>query len=396
MSEATDRADHNPAQRILYSDRFPVLDGLRGTAAFLVATFHFYQIVTPKLEDTPFAHAYLAVDFFFCLSGYVIGHAYDRRYKTLTVAQFLRARLMRLHPLLIVGTLLGLASYMLDPFAGSARATVSGGRLSEALFAGLLSLPSHTLPDRWGAYFPLNSPAWSLMWEYTASIVFAVILWRLRNFWLAVATAIAAIILVYVALHRGHLSTGFSWQTMPDGAVRTAFSFGIGLFLFRTGAAIRSRLGWGTLSLILAGIFSWPYRAGDTWLFDLAVVTMAFPAIVALGAGATIREPYSKAADAAGELSYPLYICHYALVTLWLSYCQSEGPGAVTFAVAVPCLLLVSVMVAGALSYGYDRPVRRFLSQISARPRVAGSARGRGKLRDGPMLDPEVRQAVRP
>src|SRR6202789_1286699 len=64
-------------------------------------------------------HGYLAVDFFFCLSGYVIGYAYDDRYGHLSVAAFLRARLIRLHPMAAAGVLLGLACYCLDPFSGN-------------------------------------------------------------------------------------------------------------------------------------------------------------------------------------------------------------------------------------------------------------------------------------
>ena len=53
-------------------------------------------------------HGYLAVDFFFILSGFVIGYAYDDRWDRMSLADFFKRRLVRLHPPVVVGTLIGL------------------------------------------------------------------------------------------------------------------------------------------------------------------------------------------------------------------------------------------------------------------------------------------------
>jgi len=58
---------------------FEILDGLRGVAALAVVVFHFMEIVIPDYSKNFIAHGFLAVDFFFCLSGFVIGYAYDNR-----------------------------------------------------------------------------------------------------------------------------------------------------------------------------------------------------------------------------------------------------------------------------------------------------------------------------
>ena len=48
------------------------------------------------------------MDFFFILSGFVIGYAYgDRWGKTLTVKNFFKRRLVRLHPMVVLGAVLG-------------------------------------------------------------------------------------------------------------------------------------------------------------------------------------------------------------------------------------------------------------------------------------------------
>src|ERR1700710_1216115 len=91
---------------------FEILDGLRGVAALAVVTFHFMEMVFSDYSHNFIGHGFLAVDFFFCLSGFVIGYAYDDRMPKMKVREFFRARLIRLHPLVVLGSLLGLASFL--------------------------------------------------------------------------------------------------------------------------------------------------------------------------------------------------------------------------------------------------------------------------------------------
>jgi len=78
---------------------FDVLDGLRGSAALLVVLFHIQAIAVGwRPEKQILSHAYLAVDFFFVLSGFVIGYAYDDRWSRLSTGGFFLSRLIRLHP----------------------------------------------------------------------------------------------------------------------------------------------------------------------------------------------------------------------------------------------------------------------------------------------------------
>lgn len=61
-----------------------------------------------------FNHGYLAVDFFFILSGFVIGYAYDDRWKKgFTKKDFFKRRLIRLHPMVVMGALLGVITFFL-------------------------------------------------------------------------------------------------------------------------------------------------------------------------------------------------------------------------------------------------------------------------------------------
>src|SRR5574344_3063257 len=86
---------------------YDLLDGLRGVAALLVLWYHVfegYQFAgnQPIIKTTN--HGYLAVDFFFILSGFVISYAYDDRIlKTMTLKNFFKRRLIRLHPMVVLG-----------------------------------------------------------------------------------------------------------------------------------------------------------------------------------------------------------------------------------------------------------------------------------------------------
>ena len=96
---------------------FVVLDGLRGVAALLVVIFHFLERLNPGHSTMWMGHGFLAVDFFFCLSGFVIGYAYDDRIAQMGLGSFLKARLIRLHPMVVFGSVLGLVAYYANPFA---------------------------------------------------------------------------------------------------------------------------------------------------------------------------------------------------------------------------------------------------------------------------------------
>src|SRR5271156_4262478 len=171
-------------------EHFEVLDGLRGSAAILIVIFHVFNYSFGW--DTPLSlmhHAYLAVDFFFGLSGFVVAYAYDDRWTQMSTLQFFRIRLIRLHPLVLIGATLGLLGYLLDPFSK----TMNRGPLSMVLLAyltSLLLLPSPPVAGRHNESQALNGPAWSLTQEYLANIAYALIFRKLRAVTLGIIFAV--------------------------------------------------------------------------------------------------------------------------------------------------------------------------------------------------------------
>lgn len=358
-----------------------VLDGLRGTAAISIVLFHFQLPTFDSVHPSGqwLSHAYLAVDFFFCLSGYVIGYAYDGRYGQMSRAAFLTARLIRLHPMVVMGVVIGLLTYVLDPFTAAPKLvpgpevqSAPAWKLAACTLAGLLMIPSWSLPNRGGAYFSLNVPCWSLMWEYLASIAYAFALWRMTRTALLLVAVLGAIGVVVSAHMAGSLILGFAWSQMPCALVRTIYSFCVGLWLYRRPAAVRSRFGFVTLSLLMLVVFTLPYTRLN-WLYESCVVLLLFPLIVALGAGATVSGPIAKVCQLFGRISYPIYIIHWGFSMLFANYCWTHKVDAKV----LPWLIALSAGLVVLLSYAvliaYDEPVRRRLS--ARRPELRGVSR---------------------
>ena len=126
---------------------FEVLDGLRGVAALAIVIFHFMEWVFSDPGKNFIGHGFLAVDFFFCLSGFVIGYAYDNRIEKMGVLEFFKSRLIRLHPLVLLGSVLGLLAFLLDPFVGDA-AAYSTGRILLLFLCSVFLIPFPVMPDR--------------------------------------------------------------------------------------------------------------------------------------------------------------------------------------------------------------------------------------------------------
>jgi peptidoglycan/LPS O-acetylase OafA/YrhL len=349
-----------------------VLDGMRGTAAICVVVFHLskptFGNATPDVLWL--RHAYLAVDFFFCLSGFVIGYAYDDRYGRMSVVAFIRARLVRLHPMVVAGLLLGLVSFCFDPFSGSDSAhpwmqpqVAPLWKVAANTVGGLIMVPTWPLPNRFGALFSLNSPAWSLMWEYFASVAFALLLWPMKRRGLSALVALAAAAIGVSAFHLNGLSAGFAWGEAKYGLIRVIFSFGMGLLIFRSGFVIPSRFGLGTVSLVMILLFFGPCSTQYVynWAYDFALVTVALPLLVAIAAGANASGFAGRVCDLGGRVSYPLYMVHCAVVMVFLNYNWTHGitKEALPWVIAAITLGLVGFSYMALVFY--DEPVRRWV-----------------------------------
>ena len=108
---------------MIFTDTKPhyeLLDGLRGVAALIVVCYHIFEgfsfaEITNGAGDGMIHilnHGYLAVDFFFLLSGFVLSYAYDGR-SEMKKTDFFKRRLIRLHPMLVMGAFVGMICFLI-------------------------------------------------------------------------------------------------------------------------------------------------------------------------------------------------------------------------------------------------------------------------------------------
>ena len=363
--------------------RYELLDGLRGVAAVLVIWYHFFEGFATSPTDQMMNHGYLAVDFFFVLSGFVLGYAYDDRWhRDMNARKFMLRRVIRLHPLVILAVLLGAVAYWLQ---GSVRwdgTPMPVSALLQALILGMFLIP--VLPGMRadvrgnGEMFPLNGPSWSLFFEYIGSILYALVLHRLsvRALRCVMAVSAAALAASAVCDMSGAYHTGMGWTLAGYGFVggflRLSFSFSAGLLLCRTFRPRRIRGAFWICSAMLALIMACPYVGGPepsmlNGIYDSICTLLLFPAIVYIGACGTTTDAFStRTCSFLGALSYPVYIVHYPLMYMFYAWVWA-APAERTFSAVWPVctVLFAGIILMAWIAYRcYDLPVRRRLTSL--------------------------------
>lgn len=186
-----------PAEKKNERHHFLALDGLRGVAAFIVMSFHGCAIfgISNVVNS-----AYMAVDFFFLLSGFVIAYAYDQRLsgKSMTWWQFMTARMIRLYPMLFVGTAAGLFVFV----ALQIRHAEFGIVISLLAGMGSFALLPVGLVLSTIAY-PVNLPVWSLFFEFSVNALYGSRFGRLGKHSLVAFVALSGAALMAVTMWGG-------------------------------------------------------------------------------------------------------------------------------------------------------------------------------------------------
>lgn len=352
--------------------RFATLDGLRGVAAIAVVFFH----VGGWTHHSWFPRGYLAVDFFFCMSGFVMAHAYGERLSQgFRLRDFAWIRLVRLWPLIAASMLLGAAYGLAKIFVGAPGADNAAG-VATCLAFGLLLVPMIWKGHQsyFGHVFPLNGPAWSLFLEIIASLSWAAMARWLSTRVLLAIIAATGLALLGTGLWHGSLETGGNVSTFWLGFPRVLFSFPLGILLYRLHAAGLNPLRGpgGLLATCLAITFAIP-NIGGSAIIDPMLAAVVFPIIILAGAG----QPDAPGVWGAGwrfsgAVSYPLYALHAPLWAL--------GSGAlVTFgaplSASTAALLIALIILASWLALKlYDEPLRRRLSLGLATSRLRAQA----------------------
>lgn len=369
--------------------RFEILDGLRGVAAMLVVVFHLFETYSSGPADQIINHGYLAVDFFFVLSGFVIGYAYDDRWGRMSTWDFFKRRLIRLQPMVVLGTLIGAFWFYFGAAPGFELVMQTPWwKLLLIMILGCVMFPTPPSMDirGWKEINSLNGAQWSLLWEYIANILYALFVRRFSRVALGVMVALSAFLTIDLAMDldvfgllevrsyaRYTVIGGFGLT--PDqiyiGICRLLYPFFGGLLLYRLGKLRVNLKSGGMLwcSLAVAATLAVPHIGGEThqWLnglYCVVIILFVYPAIVAAGAGSPLEGRKTTAVcKFLGLISYPLYITHYPMIYVQMNWAarHADAPLGTHIWVAVS-IFVASIAVAYASVKVYDLPVRAWLS----------------------------------
>ena len=368
---------------------FALLDGLRGVAALAVLWYHVnegfaFAEATNGAGDgiiRSFNHGYLAVDFFFILSGFVIAYAYDDRWNQgLTMGNFIKRRLIRLHPMLIAGAIIGAITFLVQGGVTWSGESVSLAQVLLCLgltFLFIPSVPGGSYEVRGnGELFPLNGPYWSLFFEYIGNLLYGLLLRRLSTKVLAVFVALIGITFFWFATcnisEYGSIGVGWTLDTVNfcGGLLRMLFPFTLGMLLSRTFKPRPVRGAFWLCSILLVALFAVPYIEAMQPLcmngvFEMTCIMLIFPAIVLLAASCTsVGATTNRIATFLGELSYPLYTVHYPLMYLFYAgLIANEQYNFTSAPWQSLCVMGGSILLAIVLMKCYDAPVRKWLTK---------------------------------
>ncbi|WP_348797470.1 acyltransferase family protein [Flavobacterium adhaerens] len=353
-----------------------MLDGLRGVASLLVVAFHILEANATSHQDQLINHGYLAVDFFFLLSGFVIGYAYDDRWKTMSLSGFFKTRLIRLQPMVVMGMIIGaICFYFQDSTLWPGISEVPVWKMLLVMLIGFTLIPVPIAMDirGWAEMHPLDGPGWSLFFEYIANILYALFVHKFSKTVLSIFVLLSAVFLIHLALTspNGDIIGGWSLnaEQLHIGFARVLYPFFAGLLLFRISKLIQIKNAFIISSILLVIVLAMPRIGGveNLWqngLYDSLIVIFVFPLIVYLGASGNIENKNaSKICNFFGDISYPIYITHYPLIYIYTGWVATNK---VILSKALPIGILVfvtSILLAYFCMKFYDEPVRKWLKR---------------------------------
>ena len=386
-------------QHLSSKPRYEILDGLRGVAAIIVLLYHHAEIFGPDPLTRSLNHGYLAVDFFFILSGFVIGYAYDDRWNKMTTWQFFKRRLVRLHPMIIFATLFCGAFFYyawgdLMPLTQSATPWMVLG----AMLCSMLMIPMAPSMDirGWAETNPINGNAWTLYFEYLANILYALVIRRFPKWLLALIVACTAVLTLDLTLnldlfgfladrkHDAYTVVG-GWTTNMEqgyvGYVRLLYPFFAGLLISRLmrvnslnlqPSTLNLKHGFWLTALFLTIVLVMPRFGGSAesgtalpnGIYEAVSILLLFPVIVWMGAKSHVAGRSAKICKWLGDISYPLYVTHYGLIFGLLDPWHAAHPDATTGQLIVLSIgnIALSIFIAHAALKLYDEPVRKWLN----------------------------------
>ena len=366
--------------------RYEILDGLRGVAALGVVMFHMMECYPSEISRWVMPHGFMSVDFFFALSGFVLGYAYDDRWDKMTTWGFLKRRLTRLHPMAIMGVLIGICFFYYSggPTFNAVDSAPWYMLMLEALaLICMIPLPKSMDIRGWGELTSINGPIWTLIYEYVANVLYALFLRRVSKVQLGIIVAFCALLSADLCLqlnlwgnlvdegYRYTINGGFIFdpEHVYRAMVRLMFPFTMGLLLSRIHHFISIKGGFWAASLLVITMVATPMLTDISPLYEgiyeLCAILLLFPLILSIGAGSRLQgRRATRICTVVGQLSFPLYITHYPIMYMHMSWAEKHMDSPVSTHVFVGITTFIMCLgVAWACLKLYDEPVRNWLKK---------------------------------
>jgi peptidoglycan/LPS O-acetylase OafA/YrhL len=303
-----------------------------------------------------------------------MGYAYDDRWGEMSVGSFLRRRLIRLHPMVVMGVIIGLIAFGIQGFTKWDGTEVEVGPLLTCFALSLFLLPSAGAADVRGntEMFPLNGPHWSLFFEYIGSLLYALALRRMKTRTLSIWVAVSAVALLVNGMLHGENMVAYGWSVEPlnalGGFIRLSFGYPPGLLMARI---FRRRqptpLSGPTFvccAIAVVGLLSMPNLGAWSLYYQVACIVVFFPLIIWVGARGLVSGSVQHVASFLGRISYPLYAIHYPLIYLYIHWLSHDlhpfGTGQWNTPIAI---VVIAITLATLCMLLYDEPLRQRLSR---------------------------------
>ncbi len=385
-------------QKAEQPSQFATLDGMRGIGALMVVIGHtsgFWNIF-----NLPLGH--VCVDMFFILSGFVIAYAYEPKIAAgMDVRAFMLQRVIRLFPLYLLGLVIGMSIKAISLIGG---ASYTASELMWQFLAELFMMPSAPIAG-WDFLYFLNVPAWSLLFELWANLVFILIWPILSTRVLVGVTIFFACFLTACAASYGTINGGGTWGTFIGGFGRAGFGFFCGVLIYRVAGRPRaagSKTSWWAFPLIAtAPIVSFaPAFIGTGIWIELTLVCLIAPVLIYLGQKLQPPQWATKLFIWLGAVSYAIYMIHIPIfeyfVRLAWRFPQIDHDWTPWTGLVV--LVVITALGAAAERY-YDQPMRAWLNGLvrtyKARKKAAAAAATKTPPAPANTIDPETRADAR-
>ena len=339
--------------------RFVALDGLRGLAALMVVAYHIGIVLDFPRWMT--VHGNIAVDFFLCLSGFVLAFAHERQLRAGggEFARFLVSRIVRLWPTVFAGSVMALLTALVMP----------GGLASSPAYPAFL-LSIVILPRLEGQYLIWsNGVYWSLFAEVVVNFLWAMSVKSLTNRRLIAIAIVLSIAITAIAIDQK--SVHFFYQSVDmivPTTVRALVSFCMGVLAYRIYEARRVQADVAPGILIAALLFPM-FAPGGSVPLSLFYILFANPMIVLLGA--LSQRGQSGVLTWLGNISFPLYATHLPVIMLLSRHVP--GPSLTSRLIAAVGMIAAALVVAEIARRFVENPVRGYLRARLLAPRNAVS-----------------------